>query len=298
MTVNVSKPRQIAHTDQICNPNLLDNADFRQGKLVNQRGKDHYTTTGGVIDRWVQAAAPWSTVDIDADGIKVTISNNTDNYNLIPVTQKFDDFILESDAAYTFTAEILDSGGVHTWRIGPNNIPIDIDKGIFIKTFTEIDSLDEFYVWTANKDAHIKFARMKLEKGMVSTLHLDLPSNPETELQNCKKYLQDLFISDIPWSILGHGLAMLTNEVIINIPAQAMRILPSIVTHNNLLMRTTSRPDGIIINEDTATLTISAMSNNSVSLTILFKDVDTLAYGDVCVLQSNGHGKLLLSAEL
>lgn len=50
--------------------NLLDNSDFRAGRVFNQRGQTSYANEGYIIDRWFKG--PYGTVTLAADGVTFT----------------------------------------------------------------------------------------------------------------------------------------------------------------------------------------------------------------------------------
>lgn len=181
--------RQLAETKDVCNPNLLINADFKSG-IINQRGKTTYTgKTGSItytIDRWLCDRSPDSSLTVNDGYISVVLPENT----------SFGCYV-EGDlnGALTLSIKFKDED---VQSLSLNNYTQD-DYGNLRYDFGIIDGLDchvikyvqygetEFNLWIRNpvgdETKTLSIEYIKLEKGSVYT---GMPEyNASEELLKC-----------------------------------------------------------------------------------------------------------------
>ena len=187
--------RQLAETKDVCNPNLLINADFKSG-IINQRGQATYTgKTGNVtytIDRWFCGRSPDSTLTVNDGYISVVLPENTSLGCFIEG---------DLNGALTLSVKFKDED---VQSLSLNNY-IQDDYGNLRYDFGIIDGLDfhvikyvqygdtEFNLWIGNpaeaeaKTLNIEY--IKLEKGSVYTGMPQWDEILETYKCICKQFL-------------------------------------------------------------------------------------------------------------
>ena len=180
--------KDIATTENISNPNLLINPDFK----INQRGGSNYSTDWVyTVDRWVQFGAVVS--PNSSGGINISKRDETDYFGFIQRTE-----ILQSDCngkSMTLSAKI--NGEVLSGTI----IRDDTEQLVF----TIGESSDRFVIsWYNNNDIKYTLVQLyssksyniewiKLEYGSIATPFF--PPDPTTELLKCKRYFETKSIS-------------------------------------------------------------------------------------------------------
>lgn len=183
--------RQVS-TEQLCNHNELINADFWQGRLVNQRGQTVYNNYGYFIDMWVMGDGV--TCILEEDGLR--ISNHSDYYNGIwYLTEK----PLQAGKDYTISLNILDNTNVFTLFVqhcgGEYYNDVNegvIGTGVYSKSFTHATSpyITKIAISLAPQ-SEIKLQAAMLEYGDISTLH-NWHGDYAIELLKCQRYLYAL----------------------------------------------------------------------------------------------------------
>lgn len=205
------------------NPNLLDNAWWGSGEVVNQRGQSSVTLTGNSqywIDRWTTTQYNGTaTVGLGASGITITPSGSSMGYmrQVIPNGTSLDGKVL--------TASILLSNGtVYSGTItraaGTTQVFLDSD-GIYLA----LTNADMWYVRIGRIARTIR--AVKLELGTVSTLANDAPPNYAEELAKCQSRFFRLKLEGN--KCYGIGFAESTTSVRLMIPVPSpMRTSPTI----------------------------------------------------------------------
>lgn len=175
----------VAEMDDLCKPNLFDNADFRQG-IVNQKGASSYSADAMAIDRWF-----------------INTKNNTMTIHDGYISQKF----LASGGGsliQNFALDGLDLTKHHTFTIKLKEQPKPISVTLTDYTtagYTIIDKLTcairkqtskiEFLLYqygTGVTDKTFNIEYMKLEEGDVFT---GMPVwNEAVETLKCKQWFQ------------------------------------------------------------------------------------------------------------
>lgn len=164
--------------NQVSNPNLLVNPDFR----VNQRGKTSYSGVTWTADRWFSNNGK-NTIELTNSGIKITMvgaSYFAQNIEILP------------KGTYTISAEVYQAGdpltlmvsGVSSWLVSLANVgvvsatfTIDEDKtggvgiGIFGNTTSDVATGTSYIKW------------IKLERGSIATPFI--APDPWDEMLKC-----------------------------------------------------------------------------------------------------------------
>lgn len=203
------------------NPNLLDNAWWGSGEVVNQRGQSSVTLTGNSqywIDRWTTIQYNGTaTVSLGASGITITPSGSSMGYmrQVIPNGTSLDGKVL--------TASILLSNGtVYSGTIKrtarTTQVFFDSD-GIYL-------ALTNAEMWYVRIGATARTIRaVKLELGTVSTLANDAPPHYAEELAKCQYYCRVLTASSP--SMAAVGMAVTATEFRCAFPF-VMRTIPTV----------------------------------------------------------------------
>lgn len=221
--------RELSSTDQLCNPNLLDNWYF--GNPVNQRGLRSYANSSGFygIDRWRIASglSNFCYVEIN-DGYVSFVNANTTPGSYIYFEQNFEYDITPTGVPRTVS--IMDKGGILRSYTGPNNVSWEYDDGIYVYQGSQ-KSLN--FRLDAGKRLDMK--AVKLELGSQQTLaHQDAsgnwvlndpPPNPALELAKCQRY----FIPDQQRDCYGRGEEGHAYYVVCPTPV-SLRTMPAIST--------------------------------------------------------------------
>lgn len=248
-----------ANVGMLSNPNILINGDFRNP--VNQRGQNSYQFRMNTyfIDMWrTENTLETDIIDIDDDGLSFTI---TGTYNLI--TQAFESDLI----GQTVTVSILYQDGL----IHSKTFVATPDIDIWHEMIPGVINTQVSY-WTKNDGVcalrlliykSCKIAAVKLEKGTVSTLHLDPSTNYAAELHKCQYYLHEL-ASTSDYYCVGLGNARSTSLVLITVPLPQMRIRPTLSYSGKFVLISGSGPidvTGILLDRlSNATVQLAATS--------------------------------------
>ena len=278
---------------QITNPNLLDNPWF----TVNQRGAISYNTNGYTVDRWKgeDLSDSGNTISISNDGLVCTSSGTPSKSTYI--RQYFNGSVFDGS---TFTVSMIIESSVaiktylqvkssdNTNLIDSSGIDIPANTPTVIKASAEVQKVDgicsicAFFNYTKEADAIVKIKAIKLEKGSVSTLAMDVVPDYTIELIKCQHYFQ-VFTGD-----LGRAMTVLAYRIQFNVT------LP-IRLYSSPTVTGTPR----IFNLDTTEVTGFTFSysaiNNYQTLRI---NADKTAHGLTDAYVNAGTQKLYISAEL
>ena len=192
-----------AKKEQVCNPNLLDNAWF----TVNQRGQSEYTHTG--IETMVYSLDRWKyqegTVTVGDEFVNFTSSGSTDLYKRFA---EYLNWTFEKRPG-TYTISMLAKINSVTGRVrlracnGISGFTAEYVAGSGIilaqtedyQIFTTTFIINENNSYTnpacveilCEKDANIDIdiRAIKLEKGSISTLGSEMQPNYDLELYKC-----------------------------------------------------------------------------------------------------------------
>lgn len=176
--------RQLPEMKELCQPNLLDNADFKSG-IINQRGQSSYTTvnkTTYMIDRW---RTFYGMLEVNDGYVKFT---NTDSSSARAFEQWFSDF---GDGTFTVyvNAKSL-SGNVRIQLLDNDSSVIEEKQLVVGENLLTADGAVRgvrFYVLIG---ANIELYQVKLEKGSIFT---GMPQWDERiEYLKCRKYFYTL----------------------------------------------------------------------------------------------------------
>lgn len=185
--------RQLAETKDVCNPNLLINADFRNG-VINQRRLTTYTGNSSKItysiDQWFLSKSPSCTLTVNDGYIAVVLPSNQslgcyiegDLSGPLTISIKFKDEDVQSLSLNGYTE---DEHGDLRYDFGEiNNMELHV-----IKYVQYGDT--QFNFWIGDQDAEgsstLNIEYIKLERGLIFT---GMPEwNYATELLECQRYL-------------------------------------------------------------------------------------------------------------
>lgn len=196
--------------DNVSNPNLLDNWDFRNP--INQRGEKEYSEVGYTIDRW-KLSTDNLKLSIDNDYIRIHKQNLTANPYFSQIIENADELL-----GKTVTVSVLYKSNDNVrFTIYDNQtiiIPVSEDWNLAYYTFIlkKLCSNSPFWLQFRSdisiENNYFDIKAVKLELGDRQTLaHQDEngewvlndpPPNPALELAKCQRYQVKLdFISGL-----------------------------------------------------------------------------------------------------
>ena len=222
--------------DELSNPNLLINPDFR----INQRGQSEYSS-GYTVDSWYIGGNK-CTVTPGSDGILITSAINPDA-NTHAFWQKFENPF--APGKYTLSLNVSEVSGAWSARIrtvnasgdyvdsyytsflhkGVNSVSVDLPEGEYISAVSA-----GINVGTEVGNS-VKFAWVKLEVGDGATPFVS--PDPAVELLKCQRYLYKLTqwgrvrLCEYTANFLRFAIAT----------PVAMRAKPSLINADNLVVR-------------------------------------------------------------
>lgn len=173
----------VERLEQLSNPNLLINSDFRNP--VNQRGKTTYTNNGSssreyTIDRW------WISygceVTLENDGIRIT--NNTSENRTF--NQSFENKI-KLNNGITTSCQVEELNGSVTLVLNGSTMytqALTVGENVLTKQ-SDSDYINSFYFYI-KPNSSIKLSLAKLEQGMIATPFV--PRLYGEELALCQRY--------------------------------------------------------------------------------------------------------------
>ena len=281
-------------TEQLSNPNLLINGDFR----VNQRGKTSYTHTGKqygytyFVDRWFA----WGENPFTFDASTKTLTPNTSNtYNSI-LSQWIED--VAGILGKTITYSVSTNGTVYSKTL---NIPTTLSNNVSLGELPT--SFGKIRVWSNNNrlrfdiivsyNQSIVLNYAKVELGSVAT-----PNSPRPyaeELAMCQRYNVDLIRNTTGYPYVAIGFARNETKLfaVLNLP-QAMRVKPTTFVYGGLYLNGSNK-----VNEQITSSNISfggmATNGNQISLTV---DTTGLIAGQCYALQLRDNGHIGIDAEI
>lgn len=240
----------------VSNPNILDNADFRDP--INQKSQLEYTETGYTIDRWFQDVGITTTITPAGPAISFTeVGGPRFGQNI-----EKDRLLEGSTYTVSLLADVLNNNGVSVsvyqsstgWQASMSH---DTGRVLVTKTFVAGNTDGELYVTIGGPGQNIIPIAAKLELGSIQTLaHKegdtwvlnDPPPNRALELAKCQRYYNILQ----PEAFLSRNVGE-RDEILLQYPE--MRISPtvSIISQDLASSGLTSRkvsPKSVIIGID------------------------------------------------
>lgn len=217
--------RQLPEMKELCQPNLLDNADFKSG-IINQRNFVTQTVTGwakkGTIDRWIFSGSGNATATLD--DTKVSISGDS---SLIQTLDK-----VAPIGTYTLATKIESLSG--TLKVGlifsdDSSATVDVESiGLFVHTFTTSKGVKSVMFRCDGAESNFSFSGAKLETGSIFT---SMPQwDEQIEYLKCRKYFYTLGGG---WNNMFHARTD-ENYISIYIPILTpMAKTPSLVDYAN-----------------------------------------------------------------
>ncbi len=179
--------------DNLYNPNLLYNSNFKVSELVNQRGTTTYSTNGYCIDGFIMSISYTASVDLTSEYLKLKNVNNT----WFEFRQPVENLVDLSKETLTLSALVRsDTEGAYI-GIGFKNAEV---KGYYLKkdewTLITVTSktakiLSNYPYLLTNAGIvganTIEIQYFKMEVGEVATKFVD--DDPATKLVKCQRYL-------------------------------------------------------------------------------------------------------------
>ena len=174
--------RNLTEDKDLCNPNLLINADFKSG-IINQRGKSSYNTvnkTTFTIDRW---KTYYGTVEVNNDFVKYTNQDSVNN-------RAFDQYLgNQGNDTYTLYVNVKAITGSASVQMMDESAQNILTKALTVgdNVLTAIGNvgLIKFF---CTPGSSIEIYQVKLEKGSVYT---GMPTWNEVEETNkCIPYFE------------------------------------------------------------------------------------------------------------
>lgn len=206
------------------NQNILMNADFRNP--VNQRGEEVYNVTQNyTIDRWI---ASKGIVKVQSGALRIK-KNSAENMFFY---QKIEKTNLKGK---TITISIQFEDG----SIDHKTITVPLDGHLSnvvlgnVHVFTQEAGENYSAGIMLDSDAEIGVARIKIEHGTHSTMHLDPVQDYSTEYMRCARYYNKMHLFAPVGYILGE-IIYFTAPVRFPVP---MRIAPTVSINSAAIYR-------------------------------------------------------------
>lgn len=176
--------------DNVSNPNLLDNPDFK----INQRGLSVYTASAQyTVDRWLHNTVDGFKVSPVADGIQLDTRNVTSTTVKGTLIQYIENY--EALLGQTMTISVNLGGKIYTQEVV---IPTSAGS---TKALSIANKMDVFLYHNGsnrlafnirlNNGVNVTIKRVKLELGSCPTLFV--PPNPAEELLKCQRYYEKVY---------------------------------------------------------------------------------------------------------
>ena len=192
LTYNGSEVATTSYIDNISNPNLLINGDFR----VNQRGQTSYTGTGYTVDRWRNAGFTNLVTTPINTGISLVDTVDTSTGYVLSYKFEDKDYLKLQGKTITISCKVSKNTGSSIYlRLLANGENVGdtaniTDTGIFSKTITLPTSLTslELHIRKSSGELNCEIEYVKLELGSVVTANNSRPY--VEELAMCQRYYQ------------------------------------------------------------------------------------------------------------
>ena len=282
------------YTNNISNPNLLINGDFR----VNQRGKTSYTHTGEqygytyFVDRWFA----WGQNPFTFDASTKTLTPNTSNTDNSILSQWIED--VSGILGKTITYSVSTNDTVYSKTL---NIPTTLSNNVSLGELST--SFGELRVWCNNNrlrfdiivsyNQSIVLNYAKVEIGSMATAFSPRPY--AEELAMCQRYNVDLIRNTTGYPYVAMGFARNATQlfVVLNLP-QAMRVRPTVFVYEGLYLQGSNKSNELLTSSN-VTFGGFATNGNQISLTIT---TTGLTAGQCYALQLRDNGHIGIDAEI
>ncbi len=223
--------------NNISNPNLLVNSNFKVSELVNQRGKSVYNTPGYGFDRWMLANINMS-VDLTGEYVKIKHANSsTDSIKIL--SEVIENYKEISNKTVTVSAEVMLTNGVQaTIRLVVDGTIIH-NKHIIgtgqkqkaMATFNVgvVSTRLEYHIilHTGKLTDELTIYNAKLEMGDIATNFID--DDPEIKLAKCLRHLVVLNNKNHNFLIFGNGECRNNTIANIEMNISRMRVNPALI---------------------------------------------------------------------
>lgn len=175
-TIALLKEQNTFLKEHLYNPNVLDNPWFQ----VNQRGNTIVTEAEGFIcDRWQMDSSVYNKNSLEYDNGIITINVNE---GYVGIRQSLPtDLFKKGEKVTVSVMNELDEifHATINW--------LDFAGGVIVGKYN-IYSIETIPIVVRALESGVKVKAVKLEKGSISTLHIDTEPNYQQELAKCQRY--------------------------------------------------------------------------------------------------------------
>ncbi len=222
--------------NNLYNPNLLINSNFKVSSLVNQRGFDNYKNYGYGIDMWPTMGTGVD-YSIDLSGEYFRFTNNFAKHENGNNHVNFGQFLEDTnfEGTYTISAKIRGDIGkkLYLWAfvdgrwIGKSHVFKATDWE-FLKLTVKPSSTIRHVVLQPQDAMSFEINYIKMEKGEYATPFID--DDMATKLVKCQRFLR--IIDKTNDERVVHN-EILRNEIYFIYKYSQMRVPPNVVIENN-----------------------------------------------------------------
>lgn len=220
-------------SQNVSNPNLLDNPDFK----INQIGLSVYSASGQyTVDRWLHNTVDGFKVSPVADGIQLDTRNVTSTTTKGTLLQYIENY--EALLGQTMTISVNVGGKIYTQEVV---IPTSAGS---TKALSIANKMDVFLYHNGsnrlafnirlNNGVTVTVKRVKLEIGSCSTPFV--PPNPALELLKCQRYFEKVY-TPICRCVYYNGNVFGGAEFKVE-----KRVIPTVTVTANVVGETTNLP--------------------------------------------------------
>ena len=178
--------RELAEAKDLCNPNLLDNADFKSG-IINQKGSTSYMGVDGdkfvTIDRWLSLGT-----NVNVNDGSISIKDVRTSY---PESYLIQNLREKANGTYTIyvNVESIESGSIELFFEHDGATHLDVEEeGKHVLTVSNVLNAEQFTIKL--NDFEGTMSEIKIEKGSIFT---GMPNwDAGMELFKCCRFFQPI----------------------------------------------------------------------------------------------------------
>ena len=289
------------YTNNISNPNLLINGDFR----VNQRGKTSYVSDATIytVDRWKTNISDKNisvTVVPQENGILLTYTSGSSGHSVLMQELETSDVLPLKGKILTLSykiTQITNSCRIRVLAGGNTTLFTETinESGTFSKSFEFPETATGLSVRIISNSTEntIGIEYIKLEVGSSATAFCPRPYAEELAL--CQRYNVDLIRNTTGYPYVAMGFARNATQlfVVLNLP-QAMRVRPTVFVYEGLYLQGSNKSNELLTSSN-VTFGGFATNGNQISLTIT---TTGLTAGQCYALQLRDNGHIGIDAEI
>lgn len=285
--------------NNLYNPNLLINSNFKISELVNQRSQTSYTNKNTYCIDMFKAECNDSTFSVDLTGtyLKLIGSASATYLNLIQKIENMGDLFTNKLTLSAMVKINKDNGYVRIGFAnggGQRNYNLPKDEWTLIKYTSNVTlsaTSNPYLQIIGDETLEIKY--FKMEVGEIATKFVD--DDPATKLAKCQRYLQKIWGSGLQTSAFmgwGQSFSSTYANISLDLPTP-LRAIPTLTYGGKLIFEV----GGISLNTVT---NISLGGGNSLKNIQVSATTTNLIAGQMGRLRANNDSTayILLSAEL